>query len=284
MARPHHPRSGASSTQARTALLAALAVLLCAAASHASAQQSGPGGPGGPGGAGGPPGSQWGLGIGIVNMQSAYKGMERETKGLPLIRFENEYVKVGGLGLEVKLPSLDLGDSNRIKFGLVGRMAMGGYKASDAPILAGMAERKSGFWAGAKAEWDNDLAQISAEWAADASGHSKGQRFSLGVEKSFRLGNQLMIVPYLKANWLDKKYVDYYYGVRANEVTAGRAAYAGEGGTNVDVGLRTIYRIDRHHSMLFDVGATSLAREIKASPLVGRSSTNRVVLGYMYSF
>jgi outer membrane protein len=278
MARLHHPGPRAFNRPSRAALLTALAVSLCSAAPYSIAQPAGRGGPGGPGG------SQWGLGIGIVNSQRPYAGMERETKALPLIRFENEYVKVGGLGVQVKLPGIELGESNRIKFGLVGKFDMAGYKAKDAPIVAGMTERKSGFWAGAKAEWDNDLVQVEAEWTADTSGHSKGQKFTLGFEKNLRLGNQLMVVPYLKANWLDKKYVDYYYGVRAAEATAGRAAHVGQGEVNVDAGLRTMVRFDRQHSMLFDVGVTSLAKEIKDSPLVDRSSTNRVVLGYMYSF
>jgi outer membrane protein len=149
MSFPHRPGGGSSTPMARTAGLAALAIVLCGIVSTATAQQAGPDGPDGPGpGTGGPQGSKWGLGIAAVNSQKAYKGIDRETKALPMIRFENEYVKVGGLGLEVKLPSLELAESSRIKFGIVGKMELGGYEADDAPILAGMAERKSGFWAG----------------------------------------------------------------------------------------------------------------------------------------
>ncbi len=281
MARLQLPGSCTTLSPSRAGGLSTLALITCCAAGQALAQQGGPGGPGGPGGASG---TQWGLGIGAVNSQHAYKGMERETKALPLIRFENEYVKVGGLGLEVKLPSLELGQGNRVKFGIVGKGEMGGYKAGDAPILAGMAERKGGFWAGAKAEWENEIVDVSAQWTADTSGKSKGQKFSLGFEKKWRLGQQVMVTPYVTAHWLDKKYVDYYYGVRASEVAAGRAAYTGDSGVNVDVGLRTMYRFDRHHGVLVDVGVTSLAKSIKDSPLVDRKSTNRVVLGYMYSF
>lgn len=281
MSLPHLFGSGISTPASRAARLLALALALCGAVSSATAQQPSGEGPGGPGGR---EGSEWGLGIGVVNTQKPYKGSERETKALPLIRYENEYVKVGGLGLEVKLPGLELGNANRIRFGLVGRMDLGGYEAGDAPILAGMAERKSGFWAGARAEWENELVQVSAQWTTDASGHSKGQRFSLGLEKNWRLGRHVMLVPHVTAHWLDKKYVGYYYGVRAGEVTADRAAYAGKSGVNVEAGLRTMYMIDSSHSMLLDVGVTSLAKSIKDSPLVDRSSTNRVVLGYMYRF
>ena len=281
MARLHHPRSRASTPQSSVARLVALVVLLGGAVSSATAQQQGSGAQGGPGGE---QGTQWGLGIGVIAKQDAYKGIDRETKAVPWLRFENEYLEFNGLGLEVKLPGLQLGEGSQIKFGIVAKAELSGYEAKDAPILAGMAERKGGFWAGGKAEWENEFVDLSAEWTADASGHSKGRKFSLGVEKKWHLGEHTMVMPYVTAHWLDKKYVDYYYGVRAAEATAGRAAYVGKGGVNVDVGLRTMYRFDEHHSMLLDVGITRLAKEIKASPLVDRSRTSRVILGYMYSF
>jgi MipA family protein len=203
---------------------------------------------------------------------------------VPMLRFENEYVEFEGLELEVKLPSLRLGEGSRIKFGIVGEAELSGYKAKDAPILAGMAERKGTLWVGAKSEWENEYVNLSVGWATDASGKSKGRKFSLGLEKEWHLGDHAMVTPYVAANWLDKKYVDYYYGVRAAEATVGRAAYVGERGVNMEVGLRTMYQFDKHHSMMLDVSMTRLAKQIKASPLVGKSSTNQVILGYMYSF
>ncbi len=284
MACIHHPRSGASTRQSRGARLVALAVLFGGAFSVATAQQRGGGDPSAAEGPGDPQGTQWGLGIGVLTKQDAYKGIKRDTQAVPVLRFENEYVEFYGLGLEVKLPSLQLGEGNQIKFGIVGEFDMSGYKSKDAPILAGMTERKGGLWAGAKAEWETELVSISAEWAADASGNSKGRRFSLGLEKEWHLGENTMLVPYVTAHRLDKKYVDYYYGVRAAEATAGRASYAGKGGVNVDIGLRAMYQFDEHHSMLLDVGVTRLAKQIKASPLVSRSRTSQVILGYMYNF
>lgn len=284
MACIHQPRTGASTRPSSVARLVALAVLLGGAVSAATAQQRGSGDPGAADAPGGPQGTQWGVGIGVLTKQDAYRGIKRDTQAVPVLRFENEYVEFYGLGLEVKLPSLQLGEGNRIKFGIVGEFDMSGYKSKDAPILAGMAERKGGLWAGAKAEWETEFVSISAEWTADASGHSKGRRFSLGLEKEWHLGENTMLVPYVTAHRLDKKYVDYYYGVRAAEATAERASYVGKGGLNVDIGLRAMYQFDEHHSMLLDVGLTRLAKQIKASPLVGRSSTSQVILGYMYSF
>ncbi len=284
MACIHHPPAGASTRQSSMARRVALAVLLGGAVSGAAPQPQGSVGPDAADDPGDPQGTQWGLGIGVISKQDAYRGIERDTEVVPLLRFENEYVEFFGLGLEVKLPSLKLGEGSQIEFGLVGEFDMSGYEAKDAAILAGMTERKEGLWAGAKAEWETEFVSISAAWTADVSGHSKGRGFSLGLEKEWHLGAHTMLAPYVTAQWLDKKYVDYYYGVRAAEATAGRASYVGKGGLSVDIGLRAIYQFDEHHSLLLDVGISRLAKQIKDSPLVDRSSTNQVILGYLYSF
>jgi outer membrane protein len=283
MSLPHLPGRGPSTPLRRAANLSALAIVMSAAASTAAAQQPGPEGSGGPGG---PGGSSWGLGLGVFSAQKPYTGSDRETKVLPLLQFENQYVKVGALGIEVKLPGLDLGDRQRLDFSIVGRMNLdgAGYEADDAPILAGMAERKGGFWTGAQVQWRNEMANVSVEWLGDVAGKSKGQRFSLSVEKPFRLGPNLMISPRLSAAWLDKKYVDYYFGVRSSEAMAGRPAYVGKAGVVPGVGVRAIYRLDSHHSLMFDARVAGLAKSMKDSPLVDTSTENRVLVGYLYRF
>jgi len=228
--------------------------------------------------------SAWGLGIGAISAQKPYTGADRENRALPLIYYENSWVRVFGPGAEVKLPRLGISDSQHIAFRLVARYDGSGYEADDAPVLGGMAKRKSGFWAGGKATWHNDIANLGAEWTADATGHSKGQRFSLSLEKNWRLGQQVMLAPRLGATWYDKKYVDYYFGVRAGETTAGRAAYSGKAGVNTEFSLRSTYLFDPRNSVFVDVGVTRLAKEIKDSPLVGRSTENRVFMGYLYRF
>lgn len=229
-------------------------------------------------------GSSWGLGLGVATRQQAYRGVDRETRALPLIQFENQYIKVFGPGVEVKLPGLRLGDTQRLSFGLIGKYEGSGYEAKDSPFLAGMAEREGGFWLGGKVQWENEWANLSARWTADASGNSKGQLFSLGLERSFRLSQQVMLSPRVVATWQDSKTVDYYYGVRAGEARPGRAAYRGESGVNTELGVRGMYLFDRQHSVFLDVGVTRLHSSIKNSPLVDRSSESNVFLGYMYRF
>ncbi|MFW9266068.1 MipA/OmpV family protein [Pseudomonas sp. NR3] len=229
-------------------------------------------------------GSAWGLGVGAASSQQPYKGIDRDSEVLPLIYFENEYVRVFGPTAEIKLPSLDISDTQQLEFSLVGEYDFSGYDDDDARILDGMSDRKGGFWAGAKVQWRNDLADVSAEWLGDVSSNSKGQRFTLGLERSWNFGEHIRLTPRLAAIWQDDNYVDYYFGVRENEARADRAAYDGKSGMNTEIGLRGNYMFDDHHSVFLDLKATSLSDEIKDSPLVDRSTENSALFGYLYRF
>lgn len=228
--------------------------------------------------------TRWSLGIGAISRQQAYAGIDRDNMVLPVLQFENRYVSLAGPQVGLKLPGLNIGDSQRLNFSLVARYDGSGYKAKDAPILNGMNERKAGFLAGAEVEWDNDVVEVKAAWLADVSGNSKGQMFSLGLEKTWRIGRHVMLSPRVKAIWHDKKYVDYYFGVREGEARQNRPAYAGKAGAQAELGLRGLYLFDQRQALFVDVAVSSLAKGVKDSPLVNRSTENRVLMGYTYRF
>lgn len=228
--------------------------------------------------------SSWGLGVAALSLQEPYTGSDREKKVLPLISYENKYVRVFGPVAEFKAYSADLGGGQRLDLRVVGKYDFSGYEPGDAPILNGMRERKDSFWAGGKVTWRTGLVDVSAEVLADVGGKSKGRRANLSLERNWRIGEQFMLTPRVSAAWVDKKYADYYYGVAADEARPGRAAYTGNSGVNAELGLRGAYLIDAHHSMFLDLGMTKLSKKIKDSPLVDRSTVNRVGLGYLYRF
>ncbi len=158
-----------------------------------------------------------------------------------------------------------------------------GYEPDDAPILNGMAERKSSLWLGVAGRWRHEVAHLGLDWLADASDHSEGQRLQVTVEKPYRLGNFLH-TPRLALNWLDEDYVDYYYGVRPSEARAGRPAYQGESTLNTELGLRSAYTFSRQHSIYADLSLTWLGDGIKDSPLVDRDHESAIRFGYVYQF
>ncbi|SEI07890.1 outer membrane protein [Rheinheimera pacifica] len=228
--------------------------------------------------------SSWGLGVAVGSSQKAYTDIDRDTKVLPILSYENRYIRLAGPELAVKLPGYQFSESNKLNFSVIGKYDFTDYKQSDAPILNGMEDRDGGFWAGFKAEWQNSLVDISAEYITEVAGDSEGSAFNFGLERTWHFKQHFMFTPRVVVSLLDKKYVDYYYGVRANEVTADRAYYQGESAVNIEVGARGGYMFKQKHFVFLDVSVTSLASEIKDSPLVDSSTENRVILGYIYRF
>jgi MipA family protein len=222
--------------------------------------------------------SQWGLGLMVMSGTKPYRGFDNEVKAIPVVMFENRWVRVIGPGLELKL-----GQTGPVAFGAVANYAGDGYDASDSPFLSGMGKRKSSFWLGGRMRLKTDVASLSTEWTADASGNSKGQKFKLGVERRFAVGD-LGITPKFAATWLDKKYVQYYFGVEPGEAASGRPAYQARSATNTELGLRLDYRLAPQHTLLADLGVTSLASTIKNSPIVNRNNVAEVRIGYLYRF
>lgn len=228
--------------------------------------------------------SSWGLGLGVVSSQKAYTDMDSETRVIPFISYENEYIEVLGPNLKYKLPSFELNDSNKFNFNLVGEYDFSDNDPDETPILNGMEERDGGFWVGAQVEWQNEFVNVSLELLTEAAGDSDGSIFNLGFERTWHIGERYMLTPRVVLSRVDKNYVDYYYGVRADEVRIGRPFYQGEAGLNTEVGVRGIYRIDQKQMIMLDLAVTSLATEIKDSPLVDSSTESRVMLGYIYRF
>lgn len=251
--------------------------LLCAGSLPAFAQGQ-PGGDRGGDGA-----ARWALGIGIAARQQPYLGAERKTTGLPVLFYENPWVRFAGVGAEFKLFKQDFGDSQAITGGLKIKYEDHGYEADDAPVLRGMEERKGGFWGGAVAAWRNPVANLSVEWLGDLSGHSKGQKAMLQLDRRIGFG-ALALTPRVQGQWMDRKYVDYYFGVRAAEALPDRAAYSGQSAWATEVGLRVDYALTPQHMLFMDMATTRLPDEIRQSPIVGRSSLSRVFAGYMHRF
>jgi len=223
-------------------------------------------------------GSQWGLGLGVSSETSPYRGVDTETQVLPMVTFENRYVRVLGPSLDLKLPS-----AGPVSLALRARYSDQGYKASDAAELQGMDERKGGLWLGARADWRLPWAQLTAEWLGDANGRSDGQQLKLEASHRVQMGG-VGLKPHLALVWQDRAFVDYYHGVRASESRAGRAAYAGSSAMNTELGLQLNLPLAPGHSVFVDLKHTLLGSAIKDSPLVDRSGVSSVRAAYVYRF
>jgi outer membrane protein len=222
----------------------------------------------------------WGLGLGVGSSQSPYIGKKDVDTAIPVLTYENRYVRLFGNLFDVKLPSIGAFD-----FSLRSKIAVGqGYSSSDSTDLTGMDSRKGSIYLGGAATWRSPLGKASFEYLHDASGHSKGANARLGFEHAFTFARRFEVTPYVGVARQDAKEVDYYYGVRESEATAARPAYSGTSTTVTDFGVRFGYAIDQKQRLLLDIADQHYGKGITNSPIVGRSSTLGVKAAYVYRF
>lgn len=228
-------------------------------------------------------GTQYGLGIAAAVRQRPYLGADDKTSGLPAFNVENSWFRLQGTSADIKVWRREFAPAQSLSAGLRVKFDSEGYEAGDSPALTGMMERKSSLWAGAAVTWATPWVRFSGEYLADLGSESKGQKFQLQADHRFATG-AWGFTPRVRAQWLDKKYVDYYYGVRGNEVSANRSQYVGKAALAMEAGVRIDYAFNRRHTVFLDASVTKLPDEITQSPIVGRKDISRVAVGYLYRF
>ncbi|XBS69043.1 MipA/OmpV family protein [Acerihabitans sp. KWT182] len=220
--------------------------------------------------------THWGLGAGLAYHQSPYRGYGADFSPLPLLYFEDKWVRFLGTTLDAKVGKWD-----DVAITLRGTYAFGdGYTGSDAPILNGMEKRNAAFWFGPAVAWTTGFGTLSAEFLTS---DDKGQKAGLDFGKSF-VFNKFSIEPYIGAHWLSDKYVDYYYGVMSSEARPGRDQYSGQSTYQLSAGARFGYRFTAHQSLSLDMGVTRLGSGITDSPLVDKTTLPMARFGYLYTF
>lgn len=222
--------------------------------------------------------SRWGIGVGAAVIDRPYRDYGNETKGLPIIYFENRWMELNAGRFDFKI-----NDSDVLNFRVRARYALDGYDPDESDYLRGMEERDDSVWAGAAVVWNTSIAEVSAEYLVDALDKSEGARGRIQAEHRFGMG-RFGLTPRIAAEWVDDKYVGYYYGVRPEEATLARPAYAGDATVNIEAGLRFDYSPAERHTFFLDVAATEFGDEIKQSPLVEQSRQTRISTGYLFRF
>lgn len=224
------------------------------------------------------PQSRWGLGLGAIIQDQGYTDIGNESQVVPVLYYESENLEILGPNINYNLYS-----EGPFDFKLNAQYRFDGFKDDDGDIFIGMEERSGTIDLGFSVDYESDYGDFSFQYMADAGGEHKGNEISLSYQKPFFFERSIL-TPYFSATRMSEDLVDYYYGVRSNEVTANRGFYQGEATTNIDVGVRYDHRFDKHHSILADFAYTAYGSGIKDSPLVDSSGGMRLIVGYVYVF
>ena len=220
--------------------------------------------------------THWGVAAGVSGSKSPYKGDGVDVSPISLLFFDNKWVYVAGTSADIKI-----GHWSGVSVALRVDYALSdGYRGKDAAILHGMQTRKSALWFGPAVSWETDLGVASASFLTAGN---KGQQANLHFAKTFEMG-RFSLSPYIGADWMSSRYVNYYAGVTPSEARIGRPAYQGKSAYRFSFGTRVEYRLTQQQALGLQVGLSHVTSGITDSPIVGTKTSPEIGLIYIYQF
>lgn len=221
---------------------------------------------------------EWGLGLGMLAEDEGYRNLDFETSAIPVLYVGNKHFRLFANQFDVQFIN-----NKKFMLGVKLEARFDGFEADDDPYFAGMEDRDGGFFAGVRAEYKTDFGNFVGEWQTDVSDESDGAYGAIGgywpIET--RLG---LLVPKLALEYYDSNYTDYYFGVRADEVTENRPAYTADSALHIDVGMDYFLELTKRHQLIASLKYRHYDSTVKDSPLVDASGSPRINIGYLYTF
>jgi len=223
------------------------------------------------------------LGLGALISDDAYKGTDTDVYPMPIIWWEhgNLYARGDRAGFIIGDP-----DDEALECSVFLQPRLMGYDDDDSNDLNGMADRDYSLDAGIAVEWEiphTDGITLDTSFAADILGENKGQEAEVLLTKMFDF-KPFFIKPRVGVTWQSEDMVDYYYGVRNQEATATRAAYAPSNALNPMVGLDFYLGLSEDWMLISRAGINFLDDEISDSPIVEDDTTQTYLIGITRMF
>lgn len=162
-----------------------------------------------------------------------------------------------------------------------------GYDASDSSELSGMKDRDASFNVGLKLNTKTPLGLFVLSGGYDVSGKHGGFEGSLMYTNLFPLGgSKLRFYPELGLAYWSRSVSDYYFGVNQNEITVGRGEYSLDSTSNVFLGYRMEYPLNKNWGITHSLRSTWYDDDILDSPVVDEDADSdlKASFGLTYDF
>lgn len=217
------------------------------------------------------------LGLGAKMVENPYKGVDNDVYPVPVLIFES-----GRFFVDSTVAGYYFNDkASPVRWAVIGSLRLQGYEADDSSDLNGMQDRDWAFDGGLRISWKNEVIDMTLEGVIDLSGTHEGQELRLVFSKELFDG---FLKPRAGIKWQSDDLVDYYYGVKPNEVMAGRVEYAADDDLEYMVGVTIGVPLGEKWAMFGDIECSFLGNEAGNSPIVGQDTLMRYVTGVVYRF
>lgn len=216
-------------------------------------------------------------GLGVSISQTPYQDYDNQIIPLPMVGYMGERLRVFGPFVSYALVQME-------GLEVIARIQprFGGYREKDSPAFLGMAKRKLGLDAGLSLRYSANKWWVEFTGLRDALGRTDGYELSADMGYDYRFG-PLTVSPRLGVSRQSRQLVDYYYGVRLNEVRVGRSQYDGISATNWRAGL-SVGQPLLSGMVRLNLDQTWYGSAIKDSPLVDKGATFGALINYTRFF
>ncbi|WP_304542857.1 MipA/OmpV family protein [Sulfurimonas microaerophilic] len=224
------------------------------------------------------------IGFGPYVQSQPYKSTSNMVIPSPVIFFDNSifYVRWSRAGIYF------LGDKkDDFAWGLslTAQPRTLGYKPGDSEILSGMDEKKSSIEGGLAFSAKYKDTYIENMLLHDLLGYNKSwvNRTEIGTKYSI---GKVNFYPSVIMLYMSEKFVNYYYGVKDNEVnlSLNRPAYKADDGFEFGVQTYIGFPITKNFSALFNFRYDLLPKSAKNSPLVEDNYIYSGLASILYNF
>lgn len=222
------------------------------------------------------------VGAGVLVKDEPFKGVGTEVYPLPFYMYQGRAFTMRGLSA-----TYELSGNDELAIRALARFRTDGYDADDSSDLRGMSDRRNSLDLGAELWLENSWGNIGLDVVTDAlsehHGHEATLSYVLPIRGPFGI-KELGLRPMLGLSWRSQNLNNYYYGVRAKEALAGRAAYRSGDAVNPHAGIVLDYQLAERWSIFSLFRNEWLAGDITDSPIIDQHNVVSVIVGLLYRF
>ncbi|MGC9491104.1 MipA/OmpV family protein [Vibrio genomosp. F10] len=219
------------------------------------------------------------LGLGAFKGASEYKQTKGKIYTIPFVSYDSEIFSASTLSASYHMPL-----SHSFWFDATAALRLQGFDETLSAYTKGLAERESSIDAGFAANYLSEyLGLVRLHVMHDVSDTHQGYDVKLSYQYPLNL-QAWEITPSIFVQHESDKLVDYYYGVRSNEVEAWRTSYQGRSALRYGAGINITYSFAQNWSLFMMADIVQFSEGITDSPLVDTDTTLYSGLGVYYSF
>ena len=229
------------------------------------------------------------IGIGYGVSDNIFKTDKKEKNILPLVDLEYEYKDffIKSSGIQDWSVGYKLYEGENYKF-TVYTLPFGGYTVKAGDMVSdykGIDDRNTQFMGGSEFAYTFLPYEIDSVISFEYG--KEGGTIGINLSKPLYITQNLSITPNINYDYYTHKFVDYYFGIKSDEINKSsniKNTYKGKNAYKYGIGISANYKITENFSAIGFVEINKYSKEISNSPITRDNIIKTIGGGIIYLF